>query len=116
MSLKIGEVARRTGATVRALRYYEEQGLLQPGRTSGGQRLYGEDDIERVMFYQRLYAGGLTSSHIQKLLPCIHAGHTDAEQRAMLHRQRTRIQRKVDDLTDVLARLDQLIELTRDHP
>ncbi|MFS0783763.1 MerR family transcriptional regulator [Bacillus sp. 1P06AnD] len=50
--LKIDEVAKQTGLTKRAIRYYEEIGLLEtPQRTDGGTRLYTEEDI---IFLQRL--------------------------------------------------------------
>ncbi|MBV9094158.1 MAG: MerR family transcriptional regulator [Streptosporangiaceae bacterium] len=57
--LRIGEVARRTGMTVAALRAWETRhGLLAPARTAGGQRLYRETDIARVRAVQRLVARG----------------------------------------------------------
>jgi DNA-binding transcriptional MerR regulator len=47
--VRIGDVARRTGLTVRTLRYYEEIGLLPPSeRLAGGHRVYGEDDIRKL--------------------------------------------------------------------
>ena len=46
---RIGEAARRAGVTTRTLRYYQELGLLQPsGATPGGNRLYSDDDVERL--------------------------------------------------------------------
>jgi DNA-binding transcriptional MerR regulator len=53
--LKIGEVARRYGVSTRALRFYEEIGLLRPGATTGGGfRLYGDDDLDRIEKILRL--------------------------------------------------------------
>lgn len=47
--LKIEEVAKRTGLTKRAIRYYEDIGLISaPERTQGGIRLYSEDDIAKI--------------------------------------------------------------------
>jgi DNA-binding transcriptional MerR regulator len=47
---RIGEVAKLTGVTTRALRYWEELGLLQPAsRTDGGERLYAAADVRRVI-------------------------------------------------------------------
>lgn len=48
MELRIDEVAKLTGLTKRTIRYYEEIGLIAPGRTQGGYRLYGERDIEQL--------------------------------------------------------------------
>ncbi len=47
--LKIGELAKKTGLTVRALHHYDEIGLLSPSfRTEAGHRLYGEKDIQKL--------------------------------------------------------------------
>jgi MerR family transcriptional regulator, thiopeptide resistance regulator len=46
---KIGELARRTGLTVRTLHHYDEIGLLSPvERSGGGHRVYGEADVQRL--------------------------------------------------------------------
>jgi DNA-binding transcriptional MerR regulator len=46
--VKIGELSERTGASVRMLRYYEEQGLLDPKRLESGYRVYAAADVDRV--------------------------------------------------------------------
>ena len=47
--LKVGELARNTGLTVRTLHHWDELGLLQPGdRTDAGHRLYGEEQVVRL--------------------------------------------------------------------
>ncbi|MFC4564445.1 MerR family transcriptional regulator [Nocardiopsis mangrovi] len=69
--MRIGELARRTGVSVRSLRYYEEQGLLASRRTPGGHRDYTGDAVDRVDRIQCLYAAGLCSDKISELLPCI---------------------------------------------
>ncbi|MFI9485682.1 MerR family DNA-binding transcriptional regulator [Promicromonospora sp. NPDC052451] len=114
--IRIGEVARGAGVSVRAVRYYEQQGLLTPERSPSGQRLYRSSSVTYVRFFQQMYAAGLTSRNIADLLPCMESGHTDAEQRAMLHAERDRIQRKLDDLQAALDRLDEVIEITASHP
>ena len=49
--LKIGELARQTGLSIKTIRYYERRGLLeQPPRTQGGYRLYGLEEVARVQF------------------------------------------------------------------
>lgn len=114
--IRIGEVARGAGVSVRAVRYYEQQGLLIAERSPSGQRLYRQDAIPLVRFFQQMYAVGLTSRRIKALLPCWDSGHTDAEQRAMLRAERDRIQAKADDLRAVLDRLDEVIAITDTHP
>ncbi|NEE00803.1 MerR family transcriptional regulator [Phytoactinopolyspora halotolerans] len=114
--MRIGEVARRSGVSVRALRYYEEQGLLTSDRTPGGHREYAADAVDRVRFYQQLYAAGLPSRRIAELLPCIDTGTTTAEQRAMLDAERARLQGRIAELTDALARLDELVAAAEARP
>lgn len=70
--MRIGELAQRTGVSVRSLRYYEEKGLLASTRTGAGQRLYPDRAVDRVVRIQELFAAGLTSTVIAQLLPCIH--------------------------------------------
>jgi MerR family transcriptional regulator, thiopeptide resistance regulator len=69
MLLKIGELARRTGLTVRALHHYDDIGLLHPsGRSDAGYRLYNAVDIERLHTIQALRHLGLSLDDIQKAL------------------------------------------------
>ncbi|WP_369030525.1 MULTISPECIES: MerR family transcriptional regulator [Streptomyces] len=114
--IRIGEVARGGGVSVRAVRYYEQQGLLIAERSPSGQRLYRQDAIPRVRFFQQMFAAGLTSRRITELLPCWDAGHTDAGQRAMLRAERERIQARIDDLRATLDHLDEVIAITDTHP
>ncbi|GAA2550557.1 MerR family transcriptional regulator [Streptomyces levis] len=114
--IRIGEVARGAGVSVRAVRYYEQQGLLVAERSPSGQRLYRQDAIALVRFFQQMYAAGLTSRRIAELLPCWDAGHTDADQRAMLRAERERLQAKIDDLQAALDHLDEVIAITDTHP
>ncbi|MFE0801610.1 MerR family DNA-binding transcriptional regulator [Streptomyces sp. NPDC058812] len=114
--IRIGEVARGAGVSVRAVRYYEQQGLLIAERSPSGQRLYRQDAIPLVRFFQQMFAAGLTSRRITELLPCWDSGHTDAKQRAMLRTERERIQAKIDDLQAALDHLDEVIAITDTHP
>lgn len=57
--LRIGEVSRRTGVTVETLRAWERRyGVLEPARTEGGHRLYGDEDVDRIKAMQRLLEDG----------------------------------------------------------
>ncbi|KMS88370.1 MULTISPECIES: MerR family transcriptional regulator [Streptomyces] len=114
--IRIGEVARGAGVSVRAVRYYEQQGLLTPERSPSGQRLYRQEAISLVRFFQQMFAAGLTSRTITELLPCWDSGHTDADQRAMLRVERERIQAKINDLEAARDRLDEVIAITDTHP
>jgi DNA-binding transcriptional MerR regulator len=65
--LDIRDVARRTGLTSRALRFYEARGLLKPLRTHSGRRLYGGGEIERIQQILALKRAGLSLAQIGKL-------------------------------------------------
>ncbi|MFJ9019540.1 MerR family transcriptional regulator [Streptomyces sp. NPDC102259] len=59
--MRIGDAAAAAGTTPRALRFYEERGLLPPPRrTATGQREYGPDEVARVRVIRELLALGLT--------------------------------------------------------
>ena len=69
MLLKVGELARRTGLTVRALHHYDSIGLLNPtGRSDSGYRLYSRDDVARLHGIQTLRRMGLSLADVMQLL------------------------------------------------
>lgn len=113
--MRIGELAERAGVSTRALRYYEEQGLLCPQRTSSGQRVYPEAAVDRVGLIQQLYTAGLASRLIATLLPAIDARYVGPELLERLLDERVRIDAKVAELQEAGRRLDVLIELAT-HP
>jgi len=64
--MRVGELAKVVGKTVRAMHLYEELGLLEPAaRSEGGFRLYGQDAIERINWIVKLQAIGFTLAEIQ---------------------------------------------------
>ena len=65
--LDIRDVARRTGLTSRALRFYEARGLLSPLRTYSGRRLYGRGELERINQIVMLKRAGLSLAQIMTL-------------------------------------------------
>lgn len=69
--MKIGALARRTGTTARALRYYEECGLLTPERLPSGYREYDERSVTTVHRIRILLSAGLPTSAIAEILPCV---------------------------------------------
>ena len=70
--MKIGDLARRTGSTTRQLRYYEEQGLLEPDRSGNNYRDYGDEAIEQVRQIKILVGAGIPTRIVRELLPCLH--------------------------------------------
>lgn len=66
--MRIGEVSRRTGVAARMLRYYEEQGLLRPGRHPNGYRDYTHTDLEQVATIRDLGGAGVPTRFIKIVL------------------------------------------------
>ncbi|MFG2916218.1 MerR family transcriptional regulator [Kitasatospora sp. NPDC048298] len=69
--MRIGELAARTGSTARALRHYEQAGLIGSGRAPNGYREYGESAVVRVRNIRALVAAGLTLEDLRPLLDCL---------------------------------------------
>ncbi|MBO3083332.1 MerR family transcriptional regulator [Cellulomonas fengjieae] len=113
--MRIGEVARRAGVSARALRYYEEQGLLASERTHSGQRTYPESAVERVRLIQQLFTAGLPSRTILLLMPCIDAGTASPEVFELMAKERARITAAMSDLAAARDALDHVIEIAH-HP
>ena len=68
-TLKVGELARLSGKTVRALHLYEERGLLEPiERSKGGYRLYADDALVRVRWISKLQEMGFSLTDITNML------------------------------------------------
>jgi MerR family copper efflux transcriptional regulator len=64
--MRVGELAKAVGKTVRAMHLYEELGLLEPrSRSEGGFRLYGPEAIDRIHWIVKLQAIGFTLAEIQ---------------------------------------------------
>jgi len=113
--VRIGEVAAAAGVSTRALRYYEEHGLLSAERSPSGQRHYGPDAVERVRWIRALFAAGLSSSALAEFLPCVHSGVVTADVVDRLEDQRERIDAQLRDLSATRDRLDDLIVAAREH-
>lgn len=69
--LRIGELAGATGATARALRHYEQAGLISSQRAPNGYRIYDERAVIRVRNIRHLLAAGLTLDDVRVFLPCL---------------------------------------------
>ncbi|MGI5198331.1 MerR family transcriptional regulator [Streptomyces sp. CA-288835] len=115
--MRIGELAARTGVSIRSLRYYEEQGLLTSTRSAGGQRHYTDDEVERVAFIQRMYAGGLSSRTILETLPCVDSPSDENSDAAMerMAQERDRLSAHIEELQHTRDALDALMAAAQAH-
>ncbi len=84
--LQIGEVADRVGLSLRTVRYYEEQGFLMPeARSTGGFRLYSEDQIDRLAVIKQMKPLGFSVQEMRELLDARDALRGSAGDEARRH-------------------------------
>lgn len=72
--MRIGELAARTGCSVRALRHYEHAGVLSSVRQDNGYRSFTPDDAARVRLIRLFLSVGFTLDEIRRFAPCWQAG------------------------------------------
>jgi DNA-binding transcriptional MerR regulator len=108
--MRIGELAERTGASTRSLRYYEQRGLLTSERAGNGYREYGPEAVERVRNIRLLLESGLTSEDIQELRACLELDlvrEPECAEAVALYEQRLQaVRERIDALTATERRLE----------
>jgi DNA-binding transcriptional MerR regulator len=77
--MHISDLAASAGVTVKAVRYYESQGLLKPGRQANGYRTYTEQDVVVVREVKALLSLGLTAEQTYPFIECLRAGNDRAD-------------------------------------
>ena len=104
--LKVGDLAKQAGKSVRALRLYEELDLLHPvARTSGGFRLYDESALTRIRWIELLQEAGLSLHQIQALLKAWHGSKSAPEAMAAV---RETFQSKLSETRAAIVRYETL--------
>jgi MerR family Zn(II)-responsive transcriptional regulator of zntA len=103
-SLKIGELAKYTGMTVEAIRFYEAKGLIEASeRLPSGYRLFDSNELQKLQFIRRAKSVGFTLSEISELLELrLHPNeHSCAEVKQFTADKIAQIQAKVDELQSI---------------
>ena len=106
--LTIGELARRTGLSVSAIRFYEARGLVAAIRTSGNQRRFLRSDIRRLSFALIAQRLGLSIADIRDALSGLPQGRAPTQQdwEAISTRIREQLDQRIDLLQRLRGRLD----------
>jgi DNA-binding transcriptional MerR regulator len=100
--LRIGDLSRQTGKTVRAIHLYEELGLLSPSsRTSGGFRLYEPGAVERVRWIGLFHGMGFS---LQEMRELVHAWWDAGLGPEAMDRLRSLFKRKLEDTRESIRR------------
>lgn len=120
--MKVGDLARRTGVSIRMLRYYETEGLLSPMRRESGYRDYGPADADIVERIKLLNTAGLTLPVIRELMPCLRDDRSAFEPcdelQGVLRKEIDAMDARIDRLArsrDILIAFYDKLERDRNH-
>jgi MerR family copper efflux transcriptional regulator len=120
-TMQIGELAERTGLSLRTIRHYDEIGLLRAsGRSEGGFRLYTDADLERLMLIRRMKPLGFSLDEMGEVLTLVEAlgagKRSKAELRNRLKLVIAAAEARRAQLAEQLAMADEFITLLRGQP
>jgi DNA-binding transcriptional MerR regulator len=106
-----GETARLTGLSLDTLRYYEREGLIGPvGRTAGGQRRYGPDDVAWIGIVTCLRDAGLGIADLRRFTELLRTEQDAGDRVAFLRRRRDELLERLQHLQAALKVLDDKID------
>ena len=106
--LSIGQIAKRTGLSVSAIRFYEERGLVAPQRNQGGQRRFLRSDIRRLSFVLIAQQLGFSIDEIRAQLASLPKERTPTQRdwERMSKQFRASLDARIEGLTRMRERLD----------
>lgn len=108
--MNVGDAARRSGLPEKTLRYYEEIGLIRPGRAGNGYRDYSADDVHRLTFLRRARGLGFSIDDCRQLLALYRdRGRASHDVREIAAAHVAAIEQKVRELQSMRATLQKLI-------
>lgn len=109
--LTIGELSRRSGVAASALRFYEDVGLVEAGRTTGNQRRYARHMLRRIAFVRAAQRVGLSLDEIRAALSTLPGGRTPtkADWQRVSRAWTTRIDQQIADLERLKVKLTSCI-------
>ena len=114
MEYSIGEFSRLTDLGIHTLRYYEQEGLITPGRNSSNRRCYSDKDLAWIEFIKRLKDTGMPIKEIQHYAKLRAAGDpTLRERMGMLTAHRETLNEQIRQLQEHMAKLDDKIDFYR---
>ena len=109
--LTIGSLAKKTGTKVQTIRYYEQIGLMpEPGRTEGGQRRYGDAELDRLSFIRHSRQLGFSLDAIRELLELSdHPEKSCDEADAIARRQLRQVEQRMARLEALRTELKRMV-------
>ncbi|GAA1102775.1 MULTISPECIES: MerR family transcriptional regulator [Nesterenkonia] len=113
-TMHIGELAERTGLSLRTIRHYGDVGLLPAsGRTEGGFRLYSEADQQRLMRIKYLKPLGFSLEELTEVVALLELDSLDADQRERAQASLEHVVREREKLAAYLVQADLLADQLR---
>ena len=108
--MNIGDASERSGLPVKTIRYYEDIGLLKPGRSENSYRDYSVEDVHRLRFLQRSRGLGFSVEECRQLLSLYgDTNRESAEVKAIAGAKLSEIDRKLAELQSLRDMLKQLV-------
>ena len=108
--MNISDAAERSGLPPKTIRYYEEIGLVRPGRAGNGYRDYSTADIHRLRFVQRARSLGFSVEECRQLLSLYgDSGRESADVKALAKVKLAEIDRKIEELMGLRKTLSHLV-------
>ncbi|WP_342069948.1 Cu(I)-responsive transcriptional regulator [Yoonia algicola] len=108
--MNIGEAATKAGLPAKTIRYYEDIGLVKPGRDTNGYRAFAQADIHKLTFLARARALGFSIEDCRDLLALWEdTGRASADVRQIAQEHLARIEAKIADLEDMRDTLKTLV-------
>jgi Cu(I)-responsive transcriptional regulator len=109
--MNIGDVATQSGLPAKTIRYYEDIGLIKPGRTANGYREFGARDRHNLAFLARARSLGFTIEDCRALLGLYEdQGRASADVKKLASEHLSKIDAKIEELRDMRATLAHLID------
>ncbi|WP_163850850.1 Cu(I)-responsive transcriptional regulator [Pseudooceanicola aestuarii] len=109
--MNIGDVAQRSGLPAKTIRYYEDIGLITPGRSANGYRAFAEPDLHKLAFLGRARALGFTIEECRHLLALYEdGGRESAQVKQLAQGHLDRIDEKIAQLQSMRATLAALVQ------
>jgi DNA-binding transcriptional MerR regulator len=117
--LSIGDVARETGLSVHALRFYEREGLLLSQRVTrgtSGHRRYAQEDVHWLRICTKLRASGMPLAKIRRLAELGREGPGNERERlALLREHQRRVENQLTELNECLRIINRKVGVYEHH-
>lgn len=116
LGLRIGEVARRSGVSVKTIRFYCDQGLLRPsGRSAGGYRMFNADTLAELVIIRALRAMDVSIAELARILRVRRAGVCNCSLlKASIAAKMEAIDGRLAELVAMKAELSRLLQSWQD--